>query len=602
MKQRTDRRSHRLGLGKALTLSVITALVFGTSACSGGSSNGSSAVVSAVMIDTVTPDVGTKYGGTQITITGEGFSLGTIPSTVTVGGLLAADVTVIDDNTITATVPAGFGGITVGVAVQNTAGVGYKSDGFRYLVPPPITSDLNNDGIADLAVSAPLADIGGRNAGAVFVFFGSLGNQPDTMATNAAITVVGEAASGRFGTSVLTGDINGDGFDDLAVGATLDSSNGANNGAVYIFHGPLDAGIIGAMQADVVLTGETGHTGDQFGASLGLGDLDDNGTQDLVVGALREDARGMLTDAGAVYVWFDAGTLQSEAAEEANTKIVGIDAGDELGNMVAVADVNADGIDDLLAAAHLHDPPLPVPKRHDAGAVFVFLGGRIGDGVVTDADVADIRLTGEEPGDEFGMGLAAGDIDGDGIKDVMVGAPRNDGLGFDVGRVYLFHGGEDLANAYALDADALFSGQPSNDNFGESLTCGDTNGDGRDDMVVGAPRASHGAIRNGRSFVFLGSDTMGDAVASQADHIQTGEPVSHEAFGSCTKVADWNRDGMADMLVSAPGNDGNGPSSGRVYVFRGRQFAEDQDALTSDTMLTGDAPGSLLGTMIANGQ
>ena len=248
---------------------------------------------------------------------------------------------------------------------------------------------------------------------------------------------------------------------------------------------------------------------------------------------------------------------------------------------------------------HLHDPALPVPKRHDAGGVFVFLGGDI---VAVDAADADIVLTGEAPDDTFGTGLAAGDIDGDGFKDVMIGAPLNDGLGFDVGRVYLFKGGPALVSAYAADAHVILSGQPSNDNFGEAVTCGDTNGDGMDDVLVGAPRASHGAIRNGRSFVFVGGPAMTDAVATQATMIQTGEAVSHESFGACTKVADWNRDGMADLLVSAPGNDGNGPSAGRVYVFRGSQFGQSRNALDSDTMLTGEAPGSLLGTMMANGQ
>ena len=276
MNQRKDRRTLRTGLGSALTLSVLSALVLGTSACSGGSSNGSSAVVSAVQIESVTPDVGTKYGGTLITITGEGFSLGTTPNVVTVGGLLAADVTVIDDTTITARVPAGFGGVTVGVAVQNSGGVGYKADGFRYLVPPPITSDLNDDGIADLAVSAPLADIGGRNAGAVHVFFGSLGNQPDTMANNAPVTLIGDSPSGRFGTSVLTGDINGDGVDDIAVGerdAGRDHHCGQQALVVHLRHG------LDGEHSAAIVDGLVDHRG-AVGASFAQGNVRDARTLD----------------------------------------------------------------------------------------------------------------------------------------------------------------------------------------------------------------------------------------------------------------------------------------------------------------------------------
>ncbi len=599
MNQFNDRRNNRKGLGGALALSVLTALVFGTSACSGGSSGNGASAISAVTITTVSPEVGTKYGGTLVTITGSGFSLGATPSTVRFGGVFGTDVTIIDDTTLTAMVPAGNGGASVAVSVQNSAGFAAKHGGFRYLVPAPITSDLNNDGIADIAVSAPLADVGGRNAGAVYVFFGSVGAQPDTMAADADVTLIGLSGSGRFGTSVLTGDINADGIDDIAIGAILDDANGDDNGAVYIFNGPIAPGALNANDADLVLVGETGHMGDQFGSAMALGDVDGDGRTDLAVSAIREDANGTMTDAGAVYTFLDSRTLTSAAAESADVKLVGADVGDQLGNMLVIADVNGDEEDDMIVAAWRYDPPLPAPRKRDAGGVFIFLNNSVG---ATDANLADIVFTGEDVDDEFGAGLAVGDIDGDGFKDVMVGAPKNDRLGFDVGRVYLFKGGDAIAGAYAGDADLVLSGQPSNDNFGETLTCGDTNGDGRDDVVVGAPRASHGAIRNGRSFVFNGGPNMTDSVATQADMIQTGEPSSHESFGACTKVADWNRDGMADVLVSAPGNDGNGPSSGRVYVFRGAQFGGNSDALESDTMLTGDAPGSLLGTMIANGQ
>lgn len=599
MKQNKGRRIIRKGVGSVAALSVITALVFGTSACSGGSSGSSSSAISAVMIETVEPAVGTNYGGTVVTISGEGFSLGNTPSTVRFGSLFAADVNIIDDNTLTAKVPAGAAGASVTITVQNTAGRAVRTGGFRYLVPAPITSDLNDDGIADLVISAPLADFGGRNAGAVHVFFGSLGVQADTMASDADVTIVGFSTQGRFGTSVLTGDLNGDGFDDIAVGAPMDDANGDDNGAVYIFDGPLESNLINATDANHILTGEAGHMGDLFGTALAFGDVDDDGRVDLVVSAIRDDAGGIMTDCGAVYTFLDSATLANVSADQADAKVIGVEDGDQLGNMILIGDVNADGADDLVVSAVRFDPPLPVPRRQDAGGVFIFLGG---SAPAVDANSADIILTGEDVGDEFGAGLAVGDIDGDGVKDVMVGAPKNDRLGFDVGRVYMFKGGATLASAYAPEADVILSGQPSNDNFGETLTCGDTNGDGMDDIVIGAPRASHGAIHNGRSFVFNGSTEMVDGVATMADMIQTGEPSSHEAFGTCTKVADWNRDGMADVLVSAPGNDGNGPSSGRVYVFRGAQFGGDSEALESDVMLTGDAPGSLLGTMIANGQ
>ena len=593
---RSTGRQHS-GLG-ALAMSALLTLAVSAASCGGSSSSGVAANTT-VAITTVSPEVGSTYGGTLVTITGEGFTLGQTPSVVRFGGVLASSINVIDDNTLTAVSPEGVPGSEVFVTVSNSGGLG--SGQYRYLVPAPITSDLNDDGIADAIMSAPFEDFGGENAGAVYVFFGTdeAGGVSDSDADDADLKFFGLEDSARFGFSMANGDLNGDGADDLLISAALDDTNGQNNGAVYVFFGPLTPGERNADQADLVLTGETGHSGDQFGTALTLGDVDDDGRTDLVVSAALEDADGTITDAGAVYIWLDGATLESGAAETADMKITGADAGDRLATMIVLADVSGDGRDDLVLSAALHDPALPIPARTDAGGVFVFLGGNI---VSTDISQADIVITGEENNDQFGRGLAAGDLTGDGIKDLMVGAPLNDRLGFNVGRVYLFVGGEGLASMYSADADAVISGQPSNDNFGEVVSCGDTNADGFDDVVIGAPRASNGAIRNGRSYVFYGSPVMSDSVATLADMIQTGEPASHEGFGQCAKVVDWNRDGMADVLVSAPGNDAGGPSAGRVYVFEGAQFGESVDAIESDTMLTGEAPGNLLGTAISNGQ
>lgn len=577
-------------------MSAIITLAFGLAGCGGSSSSGAAANM-AVAITQVSPAVGSTYGGTTVTITGQGFTLGQAPSLVRFGGLPASGVTIVDDTTIRATSPAGTPGSEIVVTVSNDQGVG--TGNFRYLVPAPITSDLNDDGIADAITSAPFEDFGGDNAGAVYVFFGSSNPAAltDSQAADADLKFFGMQESGRFGMAMANGDLDGDGADDLVISSTLDDTNGTNNGAVYVFFGPLTPGVRNTDQADLVLTGETGHTGDQFGTAVTMGDVDDDGRMDLVVSAAFEDTTA--ADAGAVYVWLDGETLQSEGAENADMKLTGARAGDQLAAMMVLTDVTGDGRDDLLMSAPMHDPLTPIPARTNAGALFVVVGGNIASMNVTNADIV---ITGEENNDRFGVGLAAGDLTGDGIKDIMVGAPLNDRLGFNVGRVYLFVGGGSLSSMYSANADALISGQPSNDNFGEVVSCGDVNADGFDDVVVGAPRASNGAVRNGRSYVFYGASTMNDSVATLADMIQTGEPVSHEGFGQCAKVVDWNRDGLADVIVSAPGNDANGPSAGRVYVFRGTQNAQDLDALDSDAMLTGEAPGNLLGTAISNGQ
>jgi hypothetical protein len=231
--------------------------------------------------------------------------------------------------------------------------------------------------------------------------------------------------------------------------------------------------------------------------------------------------------------------------------------------------------------------------------VYVFLAG---DGLVGGlAADADLEFSGEEPGDEFGTNLTCGDMDDDGKLDLMVSAPGSQALGSETGRAYVFLGADVPAGRNASLADAIYSGQQGNGDFGRDLTSADFNGDGFADLAVGAPRNSQGAIKNGRTYVFFGAETLEDRLSLSADVIYTGEEMDYSRFGSSLEVIDLDADGMADVISAALGNTGGGVGAGRVYVFEGTQLPADEDAYGDDLTLTGEAAESKFGSSISPG-
>ncbi|MFQ5642317.1 MAG: integrin alpha [Thiogranum sp.] len=305
--------------------------------------------------------------------------------------------------------------------------------------------DLNVDGAFDLAVGAPGSDDGGTDRGAVWVLFLDAAGrvrQEQNIADGAG-GFDGDLDNGdRFGSALADiGDVNGDGIRDLAVGAPNDDDGSDNAGAVWILMMQADGRVSSWQKISRDAGGFNGdlNANDHFGAAIaGIGDLDNDGIPDLAVGAPEADEGG--TDRGSVWILFldAAGRVRQEQniADDTGGFDGNLDNDDRFGSALAdIGDVNGDGIRDLAAGAPNDDD-----GSDNAGAVWVLTmktDGRVDSGQKISADAGgfDGNLNG---GDRFGAAItAAGDLDGDGTPDLVVGAPGDDDGGTDQGAVWV---------------------------------------------------------------------------------------------------------------------------------------------------------------------
>lgn len=397
--------------------------------------------------------------------------------------------------------------------------------------------DINNDGYADIAVGAPAYDSGTSDEGRVILYYGSASGLDEGVST----AINGDQAGASFGSAVNSaGDVNGDGYADLIVGAPARyDDNEYYEGWVYLYYGSA-SGLV--TSSPWIVEGGSGGAGLGFAVSS-AGDVNNDGYDDVLVGA-PGFSNGQSTE-GIAYLHLGSSTGPSAAA---SWSLEGNQANADMGYAVAGAgDINGDGYADIIIGA----------RRYEGGRAYAFHGSA--NGVV--GQQAAWMMGTDDGGSFFGQAVAgAGDVNNDGYDDVIVGAPNYDNDQLVEGRVYFYYG---TSNGLKTESDWVAEGDQAAANFGISLAgVGDINDDGYADILIGA----HEYDGAGNAFGYYGS---ADGLNTIADWMAEGNQLG-ASFGLTLDTAgDVNGDGYDDILIGSPYFDNGEANSGRVFVYHG---------------------------------
>lgn len=481
-------------------------------------------------------------------------------------------------------------------------------DGDQLGMAGAAAGDVNGDGLADLMVGGYAFFSGTPGAG--YVVFGKADTTPVSLSEIATgTTSEGYKIRGENGGDVAghwldnVGDMNGDGTPDMIINAYFNSSLGEfQNGAAYVVFGKDDGAVVelaeiasGTSEQGFKIRGES--TGDIAGSAIaGAGDINGDGIPDVIVSARYHDSNGAW-DSGAVYAVFgkadgstiDLSTLASGSSSK-GFKILGQAASDEAGTDVGRAgDLNGDGLADILLTAHNNDSG----GRTDNGTAYLVFGKP--DGATIDLDSLDsgptsqgFRIIGENDGDRFGLkrGIGAmGDVNGDGMSDIIGSAPWADSAGrTDNGAVYVVFGQAtfddvDLRDVASGMGGFKIIGEDSGDGlYGIPVApAGDLNGDGLADLLIGTLlNDSEGRTDNGAAYVVFGKRDgetvdLRDVARGIGGFKIIGERDNDNAGSLVAGLGDVDGDGLSDILVGASVDVWADMRPGKAYVIFGQE-------------------------------
>ncbi|WP_345626017.1 hypothetical protein [Rugosimonospora acidiphila] len=352
--------------------------------------------------------------------------------------------------------------------------------------------DFNKDGYADLAVGIPGEALGtAAGSGAIAVFPGSAGGLNTGTAYGQTTGGNSDEAGDAFGTALAAGDLNGDGYADLAIGTPGEAPNGGtvHGGATYVYKGS-STGIVRGWSVDQSDATGANEAGDRFGAALAIGNVTGDSHADLVVGAPGE-APGSDPAAGGIYIIPGSSTGKATGFGRNEVSDGGTnEAGDAFGSALAVGDFDRDGFADI--AVGIPGKASGASAAAGSAAIFPGVSSQLAAGYTIDESA-----TGEAigAGDAFGSVLSTGDVDQDGYADLLVGAPgKAYGSAPAAGAAYLFDGGARQAGSTRglnlgrrLAQTDVGESNETHDAFGAGVALGDITGDGNADAVIGSP-------------------------------------------------------------------------------------------------------------------
>ncbi len=466
-------------------------------------------------------------------------------------------------------------------------------------IPSVAVGDFNDDGIDDLLIGARFADgpdDSRQEVGEAYVIFGwpSLGGTIDLAQGQENLIIIGERPGDNLGYGVAAADVNDDGIDDIIVSAPMsegikDPDYRTNRGEAYVIFGRSD--LEGSLdiaegQQDVTIIAAEGFS--LMGDSMATGDVNGDGIADIILGAPfagrvpGSPHGGPRTELGEVYVVFGSANLGGSISipqGQQDFTISGPEQYSELGDAVAVGDVNGDGIDDIIAVAEAGDPP--DGTRDNAGEAYVVFGSSdLGGKVEVAKGQQDLTILGAGANDALGFCASSGDINGDDIDDILLVAQRAAAAGRardTSGEAYVMFGSPDLGGTIDIlsgDQDTTIFGADAHDLLSSCSAGHDVNGDGIGDILLGTSFGrgpGNGRDGAGEAYVIFGSSTLDrvlDLALNNYEVVLFGAEAG-DRLGSAVTAGDLNGDGKPEIILvasQAAGPDNGRPGAGEVYV------------------------------------